>query len=595
MSNKVVLYARVSTSRQAQEGYSLRQQLEALREYAEREGYRVLEEVVDDGWSGGSLDRPGIDRIRELVEGFPGGVDLVLAQDGDRFSRDPIDHALLKQDLKENGCQLRALTDVGDDSPEGELSDGVLQQIRKYQRTKIRQSTRRGILQKVREGQLLRSRHPNYGFRFDEAGKAYEVEPEQMATVRRVIESVAAGKSLGEVARTLNDERISTATGKVGRDAWSLSRLREFVMEDVYRPHTDAELQEMVERGQLAREVADRWVGRSPGIFWFGRKLVKGYTVRVDGKPKKRQSYEPRDREDWIAIPVVGSGIPREAIDRARGRVRENRSPAESKSIERLFELSGVFYCASCGRRMATNNVRRGEVVHSYYRCPRGCYSASDCPNSTHHRAENVERWAWEYVGGVFSRPHLVEQAFEGVIQRELKNAGRDPEPERRRLLAELQRTEQAAERWQEMYAEGEISRERLRGKLAEQREKREGIQSRLREVERRFSRVDALRERRRGFMEHTEALRDRIESMHQQGATEDEIRNVFWMWRSSPTERNDLYRELGLRLEAAPGGDLQATFDFDPEKSIPDALLDAKRAALEHNAVVPDDSHSQG
>ena len=589
------MYARVSTSHQAQDGYSLRQQTETLREHAEREGYQVLEAVTDDGWSGASLDRPGIDRIRELVESFPGGVDMVLAQDGDRFSRDPIDHALLKQDLAEHGCQLRALTDLGDDSPEGELSDGVLRQIRKYQRTKIRQSTRRGIHQKVREGRLLRSHHPHYGFRFDEAGQAYEVEPQQMATVRRVVQSVAAGKTLREVARTLDDERVPTATGKTGRDAWNPNRLREFVVEDVYRPHTDAELREMVERGQLVREVADRWAGRSPGIFWFGRRAVKGYTVRVDGKPTKRQSYAPRAREEWIAIPVVGSGIPRQTIDRARQRVGENRSPAESKVIERTFELSGVFYCASCGRRMATNNARRGQKVHSYYRCPRGVYSHTDCPNSTAHRAEEVEAWTWEYVGSIFSRPHLIEQAFEGVIQRELDNAGRDPEPERRRLLAELQRAEQAAERWQEMYAEDEISRERMRAKLAELHERRKDVQERLREVEQRFSRVDALRERRRSFVEHTEALRDRIEAMRREGASEDEIRDVFWMWRSTPTERNDLYRELGLRLEAAPGGDLYATFDFDPEKSIPAALLDAKRAALEKNSVVPEESHPQG
>jgi hypothetical protein len=100
---------------------------------------------------------------------------------------------------------------------------------------------------------------------------------------------------------------------------------------------------------------------------------------------------------------------------------------------------------------------------------------------------------------------------------------------------------------------------------------------------------------RRRRFMEHTQALRERIEVLAAQGADDAEIRDVFWMWRSTPTQRNDLYRELGLRLEAAPGGDLQATFDFDPEKSIPEALLDTKRAALQHNAVVSDDSHSQG
>ena len=84
----VILYARVSTDEQARSGYSLAQQLEALREYATREGYRVLEEVSDPGQSGASLERTGMDRVRDLVAA--GGVSVVLAQDRDRIAREPL-------------------------------------------------------------------------------------------------------------------------------------------------------------------------------------------------------------------------------------------------------------------------------------------------------------------------------------------------------------------------------------------------------------------------------------------------------------------------------------------------------------------------
>jgi predicted site-specific integrase-resolvase len=62
-----ILYARVSTDEQARSGYSLAQQIEALRDYATREAYEVLEEVSDPGQSGASLERPGMDRVRDLV------------------------------------------------------------------------------------------------------------------------------------------------------------------------------------------------------------------------------------------------------------------------------------------------------------------------------------------------------------------------------------------------------------------------------------------------------------------------------------------------------------------------------------------------
>ena len=98
---RAILYARVSTDEQARSGYSLAQQMEALRVYAAREGCEVLEEVMDRGQSGASLERPGMDRVRDLVQNE--GVSVVLAQDRDRFAREPAYHYLLKQEFGRNG------------------------------------------------------------------------------------------------------------------------------------------------------------------------------------------------------------------------------------------------------------------------------------------------------------------------------------------------------------------------------------------------------------------------------------------------------------------------------------------------------------
>ena len=84
---RAILYARVSTRGQVRSGYSLAQQREALTEYAAHIGYEVLEEVTDLGESGASLERPGMDRVRELVAS--GSVSVVLAQDLDRLAREP--------------------------------------------------------------------------------------------------------------------------------------------------------------------------------------------------------------------------------------------------------------------------------------------------------------------------------------------------------------------------------------------------------------------------------------------------------------------------------------------------------------------------
>jgi site-specific DNA recombinase len=155
---RAILYARVSTDEQARSGFSLAQQLEALRDYAAREGYEALEEVSDPGQSGASLERPGMDRVRDLVAA--GGVSVVLAQDRDRFSREPAYTYLLRRELGEHGCELRSLNDRGDGSPEGELTDGILDQLAKYERAKVAERTRRGKRKKIRQGKILATTPP---------------------------------------------------------------------------------------------------------------------------------------------------------------------------------------------------------------------------------------------------------------------------------------------------------------------------------------------------------------------------------------------------------------------------------------------------
>jgi site-specific DNA recombinase len=187
---RAILYARVSTNEQARSGYSLAQQLEALREYTAREGYEVLEEVADPGQSGASLERPGMDHVRDLVAA--GGVAVVLAQDRDRFAREPAYHHLLKREFEDHGTKIQSLNDRGDESPEGELTDGILDQLAKYERAKIAERTRRGKLRRAREGKVVATHTPNYGFEYNEARDNYVLNEERMRVVRRIFRMVGA-------------------------------------------------------------------------------------------------------------------------------------------------------------------------------------------------------------------------------------------------------------------------------------------------------------------------------------------------------------------------------------------------------------------
>jgi DNA invertase Pin-like site-specific DNA recombinase len=79
------------------------------------------------GGAASSVKRSGMDPMRDLV--VAGGVSAVLAQDYDRFTREPAYLSYLPEEFGQHGCKLTALNDRGDDSPEGQLTDGILEQI----------------------------------------------------------------------------------------------------------------------------------------------------------------------------------------------------------------------------------------------------------------------------------------------------------------------------------------------------------------------------------------------------------------------------------------------------------------------------------
>ena len=344
---RAVLYARVSTDEQARSGYSLAQQLEVLREYAARQGYEVVEEVADPGESGVSLQRPGMDRVRDLVDA--GGINVVVAQDRDRIARKPAYNYLLQEELTERGCELRALNDYGDDSPEGKLMRGIQDQFAEYEHAKIFERTRRGKLKKAKEGKLLRNSRAHYGFKFTSAGDAYFVDEEEMRVVRRIFRQMAESQTLHGIKRSLEREGVSPPEG--GR-YWNMTFLRSVALSDVYRPHTYAEIEELVTPEVAARLDEEKLYG----VFWYNRARATRKRISnlgPDGR-EYRWSTTRREnpREQWIAIPVPDAGVPYDTWRAARDAVSNNRVPSKAR-LREFWELSGgIFRCSGCNNTM---------------------------------------------------------------------------------------------------------------------------------------------------------------------------------------------------------------------------------------------------
>jgi site-specific DNA recombinase len=288
----------------------LAQQLEALREYAAREGYEVIEEVQDPGQSGASLERPGMDRVRDLVAA--GGVSVVLARDRDRFAREPACRYLLRREFAEHGTKIRALNDRGDESPEGQLTDGILDQIAKYERAKIAERSRRGKLRKAREGKVIVRMKSPYGFRYNATRDGLLVHPPEMAVVERIFRWAAEGAGTYIIRGRLRGEGVPSPKGK---ENWWRQGIKQLVMSDLYKPHTHKEIASMASETVAAGLDADK----EYGVRWANRKTRRTRQVAEPGgnegrRYRKRNTVIFRHPEGWVAVPVPAH-LPRELVE----------------------------------------------------------------------------------------------------------------------------------------------------------------------------------------------------------------------------------------------------------------------------------------
>jgi site-specific DNA recombinase len=548
---RAILYARVSTDEQARSGYSLAQQMEALREYATREGYEVVEEVLDPGQSGASLERPGMDRVRDLVA--TGRVSVVLAQDRDRFAREPAYHYLLRREFEEHGTRIRALNDHGDDSLEGELTDGILDQLAKFQRAQIARNSRRGKLRKAREGKIVANHSVDYGFMYNAARDGYEVDEGAMPVIRHIFRMVGSeGCSLRKVKQRFEAEGLPTPTGK---KYWSKTFIREVIKDDVYRPHSFEEIKALVAPEVAARLDSDK----SYGIWWFNRqrhtfKQVAENTLEGKVYRKKKKAID-KPRNEWIAVPVPDAGISRELVDTARVSIKDNRRP--SSAGRKFWELSGgILRCGGCGTVMATNNVpSHGRKLLFYYRCAKRLGEGKDvCSQRKNYRADKVEPQVWELVSSIMKDPEQLRDDLERMIDQERKGLHRDPDREAKGWAERLAAADRMRSGYQDLAAKGLMTFEELEEKLR-------GLEETRKTAERELEALRSRRER----IEELERDKDALLESYA-GMVPEALGSL------SPEERHQVYKMLRLNVIAYVDRTLEVNGVFAGDLSVSNA-----------------------
>ena len=116
--NSAAVYCRVSTDSQEREGTSLKTQLEHCLTYCRDKGYDATYQFSET-YSGLSLERPELDKIRELVRNEE--IDSIVCYSLDRLSRDPGHGVIITQELEKHGVKLETVTEDVDNSELGKL------------------------------------------------------------------------------------------------------------------------------------------------------------------------------------------------------------------------------------------------------------------------------------------------------------------------------------------------------------------------------------------------------------------------------------------------------------------------------------------
>lgn len=166
----LALYRRVSTDRQADEGYSLEVQREKLESYAKTfSGVRETREYTDDGYSGGSLDRPAIRQLIADVEA--GAVTHVIVVKLDRLSRSQKDTLHLIEDvfLPHNVAFISILESFNTDTAFGRAMVGILSVFAQLERENIFERTRGGMQKRVEAGYWPGGGRTPFGYDYDPA------------------------------------------------------------------------------------------------------------------------------------------------------------------------------------------------------------------------------------------------------------------------------------------------------------------------------------------------------------------------------------------------------------------------------------------
>ena len=337
------LYARVSSDRQDVD-LSVAAQLRALRDFAERNGYVVAREYIDEAESGRIADRPQFQQMLDEARAEASPFQEILVWKFSRFTRKREHAVAFKSMLRRRGIRVTSITEHADDTPTGKLLEAIIESVDEFYSENLAQEVTRGMREAASRGFWVAPWAP-YGYRKvhvqDGAKKRPRLELNSPvdAVVRRIFDMALGGQSVLDITRTLNSEGIPTTKGK----PWLKTTVHRLLTNEAY-----------------------------------SGTLVWGHNAK-DGTPPVRV-------ED--AFPAIISG---DEYLRVRNLLR-SRAPsvAHPRRVASRYLLSGLVSCELCEVSLTASEAKSGK--YSYYVCQSKIKKGSETCQTPRLNAREFER-----------------------------------------------------------------------------------------------------------------------------------------------------------------------------------------------------------
>jgi site-specific DNA recombinase len=305
---QAAFYAGVSDEQQAA-AHTIESQIAALNERGSSDGMPVPPErqFVDDGYSGATLIRPALDRLRDLVN--VGAIDRICVHSPDRLARNYAYQVLLLDEWRRRGVELVFLKQPLGQSPEDDLLLQVQGILAEYERAKIMERSRRGKKRAAQSGFLNVMSGAPFGYRYvsvREGGGLARFEPvaEQAKVVQQIFSWIGRDQcSLAEICRRLHKAATPTATGK---PIWSREAVWHVLQNPAYMGQAAYGKTHMMPRGKKSR-----------------LRAARGHPTQ----PRRSNAPKPADPKEWVFVTVPA--LVDDALFRAaHAQLEENRSRA---------------------------------------------------------------------------------------------------------------------------------------------------------------------------------------------------------------------------------------------------------------------------